>query len=326
MAKLHTLSLRHFSGSMLLTLNAAQYIQSLVKNVGWHFAFLLASFASLAHAEGPPKPPLPLPIFRDPFAGLSDAEVEARVPHFRTERAPTVLSRELVPQVAVQSPAPGADVEIVLPKNRCAPGIMTWGSQEEGFTSCRVLGRGQTVFASLRTLAGLRATQRAYRSWSIGQTSISHRAEWVKYKEHFGTERDYDYCMFKPDIETNGATIRERPVSTIGHYTLDTGRDIHRGKEYWGTRIGSSQLLMPVRMTAIYSPENEAYRNQGDLLKRDDFWIHSHENIRDEIPLETSSTFGCPRLSRACEQEFQEWVAVQNARSKLPVLRIVEEQ
>lgn len=297
-----------------------------MKNPGRHFLFALAGFASFAHAVENPKAPPPLPIFRDPFAGLSDAELEARVPHFAAERTPTILSRELVPRVALEGPEPGADVEIVLPKNRCAPGLITWGSREEGFRSCRILGRGQTVFASLRTLAGLKATQRAYRSWSIGQTNISHRAEWIKQKEHFGTESQYDYCMFKPDIQTNGATIRERPVSTIGHYVLDTGRDIHRGKESWGTRIDSSQLLIPVRMTAIYSPENEAYRDQGDLLRRDDFWVHSHENIRDEIPLETSSTFGCPRLSRACEQEFQAWVAVQNARAKLPVLRIIEEQ
>jgi hypothetical protein len=272
-----------------------------------------------------PKPP-PFPIFRDPYKGLSDAELLEKVPHLKAVRGPAIPSSEIRPETNAEPiQSVGADVEIVLPKNRCETGYLTWGSLEQGYTRCRVLGRGQTVFASFRELAGLRATQSKYRGWIIGETGLSHRAEWIKNKEHFGTRADYDYCMYRPDYQYNGASVRERPRSTIGHYTLDSNKKIHPGKTYWGTRLGSSALLVPVRMTPVVSPENEAYRNEGDLLKRGDFWIHSHENKRDSIPLETSSTFGCPRLSRACEQVFQAWVENENLRGKLPRLIIVEE-
>jgi hypothetical protein len=78
-------------------------------------------------------------------------------------------------------------------------------------------------------------------------------------------------------------------------------------------------------MTPIVSEGNEAYRNQGALLRRKDFWIHAHENLRDTMPLESSSTYGCPRLPRACEEEFQAWVEERNVRGILPVLAIFEE-
>jgi hypothetical protein len=82
---------------------------------------------------------------------------------------------------------------------------------------------------------------------------------------------------------------------------------------------------MPVRMTPLVSDQNEAYRSHGALLERSDFWIHAHENLRDAMPLESSSTYGCPRLPRACEEEFQAWVEERNTRGILPVLAIFEE-
>ncbi|MEO5667817.1 MAG: hypothetical protein ABIR96_07160 [Bdellovibrionota bacterium] len=289
------------------------------------FAMALATMSLAAHSEEKPKPK-PLPVFKDPYAALNDTELEAKVQPLLAQPATLVLSQEILPTPNVLPiMSEGVDIEIVLPHNRCEAGTMTWGSLATGYTSCRVLGRGQTIFATLRELAGLKATQRDYRSWTIGQTPVPMKAEWIKPKEHFATAAEYDYCMFRPDIEENGASIHARPRSTIGRFTLDTGVKIHPGKEYWGTHPGTSRLLMPVRMTPVPSPENEAYRNQGDLLKRSDFWIHSHENIRDPMPLESSSTFGCPRLPRACEENMQEFVAAQNATGKLPILLIIEE-
>lgn len=291
-------------------------------------ALLIFSFTSRARASESsdvPKP-IPMPKFRDPYAALSDAELEAAIPVLKAQSSSLVLSGEILPEAGAQPiQSEGADVEVVLPQNRCETGYLTWGSADEGYTRCRVLGRGQTLFASLRDLAGLKATQRDLRNWVIAETPVSLKAEWIKNKEHFGTQAQYDLCMFRPDFEFNGATVRTRRRSTIGRYTLDTGKQVHQGKKSWGTRLNSNELLMPVRMTPIVSDGNEAYRNQGALLRRSDFWIHSHENLRDTMPLESSSTYGCPRLPRACEEEFQAWVAERNARGILPVMAILEE-
>ncbi len=287
--------------------------------------FFFTSFAIARESSDVPKPP-PMPQFRDPYALLSDAELEAKIPVLKAQSSSLVLSGEIFPESGAQPiQAEGVDVEVVLPQNRCEAGTLTWGSPDEGYTRCRVLGRGQTLFASLRDLAGLKATQRDLRNWVIAETPVSLKAEWIKNKEHFGTQSHYDLCMFRPDVEFNGATIKTRPRSTIGRYALDTGKRIHKGKKTWGTRLNSAELLMPVRMTPLVSDQNEAYRNQGALLERKDFWIHAHENLRDAMPLESSSTYGCPRLPRACEEEFQAWVEERNARGILPVLAIFEE-
>jgi hypothetical protein len=297
--------------------------QKIIASALLSFSFMSLGFAS--ESSDVPKPP-PMPKFRDPYAALNDAELAAKIPVLKAQSTSLLLSGEILPESGAQPiQAEGVDVEVILPQNRCETGTLTWGSADEGYTRCRVLGRGQTLFASLRDLAGLKATQRDLRNWVIAETPVSLKAEWIKNKEHFGTQSQYDFCMFRPDVEFNGASIRTRPRSTIGRFTLDSGKLIHKGKKSWGTRLDSSELLMPVRMTPIVSEGNEAYRNQGALLARKDFWIHAHENLRDTMPLESSSTYGCPRLPRACEEEFQAWVEGRNARGILPVLAIFEE-
>jgi hypothetical protein len=287
-------------------------------------------FAARADEAADSEAPLPLPSFSDPYAALSPLDLESELKPLPASKAEQPKSKELKPQDAVQAPAEGAGVELRLPKNLCEAGTMVWGSRETGYRSCKALGRGQTVFGSLRLLGGLKKTQSSYKSWIIGETPMSLRSTIdIKHREHFGTDTHYDYCMYRPDTETNGASIHERPDSSIGRFTLDTGPSVHRGKQKWGELPGgtsrSRRYIAPVRLTRVPDERNRAYRSQGRLTSRDDLWIHSHEMLRNEAPLEGLSTWGCPRLPQACQIEFQAWVLSENAAGRHPLLRIVQE-
>jgi hypothetical protein len=268
--------------------------------------------------------PMSLPKFENPFEADTDEVIATKVTVLPVQDTNLHLSKEIPVERSLVPLPEGVDVEILLPRNRCELGTLRWGSREEGVYECRVLGRGQSVFGSLKLLAGLQATQKAYKKWTIGTLPRALTAKAIKKKEHFGTEAEYTHCMFSPESVTNGSTITERPHSKIGHYLLDTGKRLHPGKEKWGHRLDAKGYLVPVRMNKVDDPGNKAYANEGILLQRYDFWLHSHENGKDEFPLEAHSTWGCPRLTRSCVTEVQAWVAKQNEAGKKPMLVVRE--
>ncbi len=288
------------------------------------------SLPTLADEASDTQAPLVRPRFSDPYADLSDAALLGRVKPLPALQRVLRKSIDLRSQVAASAPSEGFDVELRLPKNLCEAGTITWGSPQSGYRSCKALGRGQTVFGSLRLLAGLKKTQSAYKSWTIGQLPMRLRSTIdIKHREHFGTDTSYEYCMYKPDTESNGASVSERPGSQVGHYLLDTGPTLHSGKQKWGERSegmsGEGRYILPVRMTRVVHESNRPWLRVGRLLSRSDFWIHSHELIRNDAPLEGLSTWGCPRLPQSCQVEFQAWVAAENAAGRQPKLRIVQE-
>lgn len=271
--------------------------------------------------------PLPLPRFLNPYENLSDEQIKEDVSVLSASEKVLHIAQELHPEKSVEViPDKDVGVDILLPRNRCELGTIRWGSQDEGYSQCKVLGRGETLFGSLKLLAGLKATQKTYKSWQIGEMPTAVLSSAIKYKEHFGTDKEYGYCMYRPESESNGATLTTRPDTTIANYYLDTGSNIHPGKDKWGKDAESRKFLLPVRMTKIQASANQKYSNEGMLIYRNDFWIHSYEDAKDSMPLEAHSTWGCPRVSHSCMKEIQEWVATQNEKGIKPLMRVRQEE
>ncbi len=285
----------------------------------------LLSKQHIAGVDSDQIKPLPLPKFVNPFDADTDDVIASKVKVLRAESQNLHIAKSLTSRPVNVTMPEGVDVEIWLPRNRCELGWIRWGTKETGISECQVLGRGQSIFGSLKLLAGLQATQKSYATWNIGELPRPLTAVAVKNKEHFGSDTEYTHCMFKPESENNGSTITTRENSKIGHFLLDTGAKLHRGKEKWGRIPDSKSYLLPVRMNKIDDPSNRKYSKEGILIYRYDIWMHSYEDAKDEFPLEAHSTWGCPRLPRSCMQEVQQWVAEQNALDKKPYMIVHQE-
>ncbi|NCN28103.1 hypothetical protein GW915_11050 [bacterium] len=237
------------------------------------------------------------------------------------------VSKDLVTEVARIPLENENKVEIYLPANRCDLGWVKWGDEESGYKKCRALGRGETKFGSVERLERLRSQSKHYDDWTIGDLPAPVDFDFLKEKE-----RDYvsgsqaEACLFKPDYWSNGKTISKRPTGSLGTYKLYTkasGSQYHRAKSAWG-RDSEGSLLPGVKMIEIKSEEDKKYARK-DLLDRYDFYLHSHENDKEDHPLEALSTWGCPRLPLHCQEDFYQWVFEKNAAGVTPEIIIRED-
>ena len=272
------------------------------------------------------KKPLKLPRFENPYEGLSEEQVKEKVNVLPFMNAMGIASSEILPVAAKVKIELDGWIEIFIPTNRCETGWIKWGDEESGYFKCRALGRGDSVLGPLALLAGLKEKVASYKIWQLSQNAGGFNNKNTKPNSRFEGVSDLSYCLSRPETETNGMTISQRPNSSVGTYQIQTGKTIHPGKEEWGQQPGNNnKRLLPLKMIKIDDPRNSAYAHEGKLLARNDFWVHSHQNERDEWPLEAVSTWGCPRLPRNCMAALQKW-AGDRLNDNFPIWLKVTEQ